>query len=169
MPRIPTYDRSENVAGRPQPFSTGDGYAAPGRAMQQLGQGIASLGSGLEASLKVAQGEKDEEDRFKTAMELTKFQAQQDQYHQDFLTKITGDGSDAERSRTAGFDTAWAEFSGRVAPSSPKLRRWFQLQGAQMRALWHDGGGVWDSPARDALAGRDGEGHRRRRVAARDG
>lgn len=136
MPRIPTYDRSENVAGRPQPFSTGDGYAAPGRAMQQLGQGIASLGSGLEASLKVAQGEKDEEDRFKTAMELTKFQAQQDQYHQDFLTKITGDGSDAERSRTAGFDTAWAEFSGRVAPSSPKLRRWFQLQGAQMRARY---------------------------------
>lgn len=133
MPRIPTYDRSENVAGRPQPFSTGDGYAAPGRAMQQLGEGLQRLGTGLDAALKVEQGKKDEEDRFKMNMEWLKFTSQQDLYQTDYDKKITGDGSSHVPGRMEGYDTAFGEFFGRVAPQSPRLRRELQLRGMQYR------------------------------------
>lgn len=133
MPRIPTYDRSENVAGRPQPFSTGDGYAAPGRAMQQLGEGIQKLGHGFDVALNVAQKEKDEEDRFKMNMEWLKFTSQQDLYQTDYDKKITGDGSSHVPGRMEGYDAAFGEFYGRVAPQSPRLRRELQLRGMQYR------------------------------------
>lgn len=133
MPRIPTYDRSENVAGRPQPFSTGDGYAAPGRAMQQLGEGLQKLGSGLDAALKVEQGKKDEEDDYKMRMDLHSFVSQQDKFGLDYDGRYDGNGDDYTDGRMAPWDSAATSIREKYKDASPKIKRMLELRLAQLR------------------------------------
>lgn len=73
MPKLPRAEVSTVAYNpTPQPFSSGDGYAAPGRAMQGLGQAVSQAGAQFQEALS-------QEDEFTDKLNLLKFTNQQDE------------------------------------------------------------------------------------------
>jgi hypothetical protein len=73
MPKLPRAEVSTVAFNpTPQPFSTGDGYSAPGRAMQGLGQAISQAGAQFQDALS-------KEDEFQDKLNVLKFTNEQDE------------------------------------------------------------------------------------------
>jgi len=92
MPRIPRTEQSVEFAPRPQPFTSGEGYEAPGRAMQALGKGIQSVGEAAVAWDKVQDKEAEFDDKLKVATALNSADADLLNFRENYQ----GDGSDYE-------------------------------------------------------------------------
>jgi hypothetical protein len=92
MPRIPRTEQTVEFAPRPQPFTSGEGYEAPGRAMQKLGQGIASLGGAFDAFAEKQDKEAEFDDKLKAATSLNAA----DKEINEFKETYQGDGADYE-------------------------------------------------------------------------
>jgi hypothetical protein len=96
MPRIPRTEQTVDYSPRPQPFSEGDGYAAPGKAMVQLGKGISSLGDAFDSIAADAsrEAEKKAEYEYQTAKSDLAYQEHQtlDQKMYEY-PQTGGDGS----------------------------------------------------------------------------
>lgn len=60
------------------PHSTGDGYEAPGRALQQLGKGLQGLGSGIASLAGGLKGDADREQDLRDRLAMLQFSNQQD-------------------------------------------------------------------------------------------
>ena len=93
MPRIPRSTQQSTANATPLPHSTGDGYAAVGRATQGLGQSIASAGKSIAGAFEGMQNEQEQHEMFKAKLDLTKFQGEQSVYQNDYDTNIQGDGA----------------------------------------------------------------------------
>lgn len=69
MAKIPKYEQATDFRPAMMPFSTGDGYEAPGRGLQKIGQGIAALGQGIGS----LQGQVDQYDEHNAKLAALKF------------------------------------------------------------------------------------------------
>ena len=112
------------------PFSSGDGYEAPGRAMQQIGRGIQDLG-GAFASL---QGMADREDEFATKLALLNMSNEQDREDIERQSAFNPDVDNPDEyapGRMTSFDTrAQSVIAG---AKSQNAQRMAALQIARMR------------------------------------
>ena len=138
MPRIPRTQQTVSAQGRPLPYSTGDGYAAPGRAMQQLGKSIASAGKSVAGALggigDAAAQDAEQHALFNAKLDLTNFQGDQAQFQSEFDSSITGDGTGHVEAREQSFDTSFDTSLRQKYASAPEpVRQFVELSGAKLR------------------------------------
>lgn len=114
MPVIPRVSGA-TVGFQPAMLSgtSGDAYAAPGRAMQGLGQAIGGLGAAFEAR-------GNEDDEFRANLELTKFKTQQDINAIKSQYYFNGDPRDFAAGQVQSYDAAAADLRTRL-PNNPKI------------------------------------------------
>ena len=104
-------EQTVNYEPRPQPFSTGDGYEAPGRAMQALGRGIASLGDAFGSFEAEANREADKRAEYEYLTAQNDFAMQEHKRLDEDLYNYPQTGGNGER-----FADEWANgFSERGA------------------------------------------------------
>jgi hypothetical protein len=126
MPRIPRSERDVRTSGQPLPYSTGEGYEVVGRAVSQMGRGLASLGDGLNAEFKAAEKERNDLDMMEARLMLSDFKGNQDQAQIDYDANIGGDGRDHTAKRLETYDTEAAGVYERL-PKNEKARRFAEL------------------------------------------
>lgn len=137
MPIIPRSDRNATTSGQPLPFSTGDGYEAPGRAMMRVGDAIGDLGGAFDKAAAKAEAEREQEDLFKTKLALTEFSGEQEVKHAQYDAGIADDGRGHADGRVASFDEDWGRVSGSL-PQSKRAQQYAQLEAARMRAQYRE-------------------------------
>ena len=126
MPRIPRSEREVRTSGQPIPYSSGDGYEAVGRAVTQMGKGLASLGDGLNAEFKAAEKERNDLDMMEARLMLSEFKGNQDQAQIDHDANIGGDGRDHTAKRLETYDNDATGVYERL-PNNEKARRFAEL------------------------------------------
>lgn len=116
MPRIPRNEQTVGFGAQQMPFSSGDGYQAPGRATEQLGRSIqglagplASLGGALAAQQEKTDGYKDDLTtlEFKNEWDLDNIKAQQD---------YQGDGTGFAAERAQRYQDLQQKYLPRLSP-----------------------------------------------------
>ena len=135
MPIIPRSDRNSTTSGQPLPFSTGDGYEAPGRAMMRVGDAIGDLGSAFGRAAEKAEAEREEADLFQTKLMLTDWTGQQEVKTIESEAKVSGDGRDYPTTRLQQYDADAKEVLGRV-PQSKRAQQFAQMHVAGLRARY---------------------------------
>lgn len=130
MARIPRSEATVDFKPTAQPFSTGDGYEAPGRGLQRIGQGIQSLGGAI-ASL---QGMVDKEDEFATKLALLNASNEQDREDIERQQSFNIDRDDPDRWHTER-STAFEARAQNVLSTArtPRAQQMAALQIARMR------------------------------------
>lgn len=98
-----------------QPGTSGDAYAAPGRALQGLGQAIGGLGSALDARTN-------DEDEYRANLELVKWQNQQDINRIKSENEFNGDPRGYAAGQLQSFDASVADLKTRL-PNNPKIQQ----------------------------------------------
>jgi uncharacterized protein (TIGR02594 family) len=132
MPIFPRSERQTTVSGRPLPFSTGDGYEAPGKAQQKLGHSIEQLGSAVGDFLQGEQKKRDELDMFQTKFALEQFATDQGLKQREWDSSVKEDGRDHVTGRLAGYDQDFGKLVEGL-PANAKARQQAQLYGQRLR------------------------------------
>jgi hypothetical protein len=104
MPVISRTERQVSVGATPQPFSSGDGYAAPGKGLQQIGAAIGKVGQAI-----------DEQEDFDYKMKLSEFTFQESRALDDSIANYQGDGKDFDARWQAGYEERAKAFSGQFS------------------------------------------------------
>ena len=91
MVRIPRFEPQVAPAMEDQPFSSGDGYAAQGVALQKLGHGMSDFGKGLDAWDKKADAEAEKENSYLDQLNLFEKQREAQQVYDDFKVEKESD------------------------------------------------------------------------------
>lgn len=104
MVRIPRAEPALQTQIADQPMSVGDGYAAPGKAMQAMGHGLNQLGAGLDAWTRGADAEAEKENAALDQLDLYTRKMQADEAHHNFAQQYWSDpkndgGDFAEKAR----------------------------------------------------------------------
>src|SRR5262247_1384566 len=113
MVKIPRSEQMVGVSANQQPYSVGDGYAAPGKALASLGHAIS------DAALSW-QKENDDLDMFQAKEALVNFTGDQSKKQMEFDDGIDGDGRGHTERRLASYDQDFADLKGRVS-QKPKV------------------------------------------------
>jgi len=131
MPVIPRVS-GPTVGFQPamQPGTSGDAYAAPGRAMQGLGQSIASLGATLDAR-------GNDEDEYRANLELVKWQNQQDISRIKSENDFNGDPRGYANGQLQSFDSSVADLRTRL-PNNPKIQQRAALHIERSRGSYNE-------------------------------
>jgi hypothetical protein len=128
MPRIPRSEQTVGVSATQQPFSVGDGYAAPGKALAHAGEQLVSLARHLERQ--------DEElSMFEGQNAYQEFVNAEEQRRRQADVDLTGDGrGHVERedlTTEQRFDAVRQRFADR-----PSIARRLELQYGRDRRRW---------------------------------
>lgn len=118
MPVITRTERTVQTRAVDQPFSRGDGYEAPGRAMMQLGDAIAQAGRGLGRLAGDLSGDLEAENRkrddFAYKMATTEFANDQELKLAQEGAALQDNGSTFMDETTARYDKDAADYIARV-------------------------------------------------------
>jgi hypothetical protein len=132
MVKIPRMEQSIAADPPPMPNLVGEGWTAPGRAMQTLGQGIASLGAGLSAMQK----DNDEEELHRFRVDATNTFNAVDMDDLEREGKYgEGDGVGYRDERVQNFETRSADLSPYLQSPNPRVRRAAEIAVAQRRGV----------------------------------
>jgi hypothetical protein len=129
MVRIPRTEQSIAADPPAMPNLVGEGWGAPGRAMQKLGQGIEQLGAGFAAF-----GQKDDEEaKFGAQLDLVNMRNEQDLDDLQRAGSYDGDGTGYQVERTSTYDGRAQALRDKYANASPRVRQMVELQIANGR------------------------------------
>lgn len=117
MPVITRTERTVKTNAVDQPMSRGDGYEAPGRALQQLGDAIASAGKGLGSLSGSLDAENKARDDFQFKMATTEFANDQELKLAQSAAQLEDNGSTFMDDTTARYDTETADYYAKVPAS----------------------------------------------------
>ena len=113
MVRIPVASPSVNPAIADQPNLVGDGFTAPGKALQQLGSTISSVGESLGSALDDAQNK---ETDFNDNMEKLKFSNAVDLNEIKSKQTYTGDGNNYAIDRSEAYQNSANDLFAKISP-----------------------------------------------------
>jgi hypothetical protein len=116
MVRIPRNEQSVGFKSVDMPFSSGDGYEAPGKAMQQLGRAISSLGPTLASIGGEFQGEADRQAEFDDNLKMAKWDNDVDLAEMQFRSSYTGTGENYAAERAQFFQDRATELMPNLSP-----------------------------------------------------
>lgn len=132
MARIERIQRQVSLNGARQPFSTGDGYAQPAKAMVQFGGALQDKGAELAQHVEKAKAERNSLDDFQSKVALAEFMGTQDLRQIEYDGAAAGDARDHTANRLKEFDEASGKFLGSL-PANEKVKRAAQLQLVKLR------------------------------------
>lgn len=150
MPRIPRTEASVPVRIENMPGLAGDGWTAPGRATQQLGQAIGQAGKAFGAAFEGMNEQQEAEHLHEAKLAALNLKNEWDLNEIETRATYTGDGKEYGAERAAAWQQRAAEYKSRYANSGPKVRRFTEMWTAQTsggvlestatfgRTRWHD-------------------------------
>lgn len=135
MPRIPRAEAQLQPQIASMPNLVGEGWTAPGKAMQQLGQGIQKLGSAF-AKL----GEQQEAEQLHEAkIAALNLKNEWDLSEIEARANYTGDGTDYMENRSAEWASRLQDFQSKYSSAGPKVRRFVETFAASTTGQVNEG------------------------------
>ena len=113
-----------------QPGTSAEAYAAPGKALQGLGQSIAGLGAAFEANAG-------QEDEYRANLELVKWKNNQDIQAIKAQNDFNGDPRGFANGQLQSFDSSVADLKTRL-PNNPKIQQKAALHIEQARGNYNE-------------------------------
>ena len=132
MPRIPRSEQSVGVSGNPMPASTGDGFAAPGKALEKAG-------TQLSAFALQFQQQQEELGTFEMQRGYQDFVNERERVTREADSNLGSDGGDGRGHADridAENDAAYEEFRGQYGHLSPRAQQRLELQYGRDRNRW---------------------------------
>jgi hypothetical protein len=131
MVKIPVAEPRQEPQIANMPNLVGDGFAAPGRAMQGLGSSIASLGAAIGDTLGNEYGK---ENDFNDKMAMLKFSNDIDRSEIENQSNYTGDGTGYAAARAEHYQGKADELLNQISPSGRQKAQLFieQKRGAHL-------------------------------------
>jgi hypothetical protein len=123
--RIPRSEQTVGVSANQQPYSVGDGYEAPGRALAQAGQAVSYAANAWDQ-------QQEDLDMFQAKEALVNFTGDQTKKQAEWDDNIQGDGRGHTEQRLTQYDTDFADVKTRVS-QRPKVQQYVDLHGAEFR------------------------------------
>lgn len=121
MVRIPRSEQGVGLSGQALPASTGDGYEAPGKALQSLGQGVTSFALAFDK-------QQNELADFEGRAKYQTFVNEVDRRRREADVNVTGDGRGHTDRLDADTDTAFQRFQAENSHLPERTQRRLQLQ-----------------------------------------
>lgn len=121
MVRIPRSEQGVGLSGQAMPASTGDGYEAPGKALQKFGEGFTSFALAFNK-------QQDDLADFEGRNNYQTFVNEVDKRRREADTNLTGDGRGHTDRMDADTDTAFQRFATENQHLPARTQRTLQLQ-----------------------------------------
>ena len=116
MVRIPRNEQSVGFKSVDMPMSSGDGYQAPGKAMEQMGKAISGLAGPLSGLGEAFQAEQDKADGYRDDLKQLQFKNELDLANIKHEQEYQGEGNNYAAERAQVFQSLQEKYMGQMSP-----------------------------------------------------